>query len=160
VRVISMRRLLALALVAVVVAGCGSSSGPTGHGSGAYPAAGEIWVGTSLASFTGDTGPRLTLRSDRISAASGTIVLIARLATAPKSTSDLQIDGISTYTIVLHTYATPDGEWWFWTSLTADASGFGLHGGEQPKLGLHTVELVTGYPTSVVVASGSFTLIP
>jgi hypothetical protein len=155
-----LRRLLVIVLAAVVVAGCGSSSGPTGHGSGSYPASGEIWVGTSLGSFTAATGPKLTLRSDRISIASGTIAVIGRLATAPKSTSDLKIDGITTYTITLHTYSTPDGEWWFWTSLTADAAGFGLHGGEQPKLGLHTIELVTGYPASVVVASGSFTLIP
>jgi hypothetical protein len=158
-----MHRFLVIilaAVVAVVAAGCGSSSGPTGHGSGSYPAAGEIWVGTGLGSFTADTGPKLTLRSDRISMASGTIAVIGRLAVAPKSTSDLKIDGNTTYTITLHTYATPDGEWWFWTSFTADAAGFGLHGGEQPKLGPHTVTLVTGYPTSVVVASGSFTLIP
>jgi hypothetical protein len=29
---------------------------------------------------------------------------------------DFLLDGQTTYTIVLHTYSTPDHEWWFWTS--------------------------------------------
>jgi hypothetical protein len=155
-----MRKLLVLAL-ALVVAGCASSSGGSaGHGSGDYPARGEIWVGTGLASFSPETGPKLTGRSDTISVRAGTIAVIGHLPAALPGVADLQVDGQTTYTIVLHTYATPDNEWWFWTSFSADASGFGIHGGATPQPGKHTITLVGGYPTSAELASGSFTLTP
>jgi hypothetical protein len=155
-----MRKFLVVAL-AFVVAGCAASGGgAVGHGSGDYPARGEIWVGTGLASFSADTGPKLTGRSDTISPQAGTIAVIGRLPAALPGVADIQIDGQTTYTIVLHTYSTPDLEWWFWTSLSVDASGFGLHGGATPQAGKHTLTLVSGYPTSSVLASGSFTLTP
>ena len=67
-----MRKLPGLAL-AVAVARCASSGGTVGHGSGHYPARGETWVGTGLASLSADTGPKLTA--------------------APTGVSDLQIGG-------------------------------------------------------------------
>ena len=155
-----MRRLLVLAL-AVVVAGCssGGSAGTAGHGSGDYPTRGEIWLGTGLA-ISRSTGPKVTGRSGSFSRSVQTIAVIGHLPAAPTTVADLQVDGQTLWTVVLNTYATPDHEWWFWTSISVDAVGAGLSSGVSPQPQQHTITLMSGYPTSSVVASGSFTLTP
>jgi len=156
-----MRSVLLIAL-AIAISGCGSSSvspGPTGHGNGDYPARGEIWLGTGLAG-SGDTAPQLTGRSDTFSMGVQTIAVVGHLPAAPTAVADLQVDGRTIWTVVLNTYATPDKEWWFWTSISTDDAGLGLSGGTTPHPGKHTITLVSGYPTSSVVASGSFSMTP